>query len=224
MNFHVVRNGCAIAAMINMLSFGASSAPLDSAKIKSQRRIVYVDNVNECSDEWAKLLDEWESNGGGIRDSMWMARQQIEKDKKSRFAKIVRKIWETQKLRNFDGVAFGEWPIPDGAMMETVWKPSRNTGRYMSGILPHDCAELGALRPLFWDRMVIRSRHGKRACEPRYVEVPENLPWDPEPVSSWVIYWLFVRIDVPIRRVLVRTSPDMVCFENGRQWITPLER
>lgn len=224
MSFRMIVNMLAIAAITFTISFDTISASPDPGKVENQKRAIYVDHVNACAADWARLLNEWEGNGGGIHGSVWTAREQIEQDKKSKFAKIVRKIWAAQKVRNFDSVVFGHWPISDDAMTEATYWPSRATSGYMASILPYDCAALGAMRPLLWDRMVIRSRHGKRACEPRYVEMPEKLPWDPEPVSSWILYWLFVRIDTPIKRVLVRTSPDMVCFENGRQWIMPLKK
>ena len=51
-----------------------------------------------CVVAWETLLDDWEQNGGGILASLSQMRVQIESDRISNFARLVRNAWASQKV------------------------------------------------------------------------------------------------------------------------------
>lgn len=209
---------CMISAFLFMcLEVCNASGQHETSGIASpalSMRHVYLE---QCSDSWNHLLMNWEKNGGGIKASLWAARNQIKNDHRSDFAAIVRKIWSLQKIDYNERSDFGSWPITKAHMEAAVWNPGIQADAFIARYMPRECTPLVNLEVLFWNRIVVRS--GSRACEPRYVEIPSQMKWDPSNVSRWTLYWLLVRIDGQNKTPLIREKPDMICFENGRTWI-----
>lgn len=64
---------------------------------------------NSCFSQWNSILDDWLSQGGGLRATVQAAREAIRKDGDSRFATIIRSSWDKQdKISSTNGPSDGE--------------------------------------------------------------------------------------------------------------------
>ena len=136
---------------------------------------------SNCVGSWERLLDEWKSNGGGLRSSMADTRQQIAQDQKSEFANLVRAAWAAQSSGD-NKPELGQWPLPaDSYRSVMAAVPSK-------GFVPRDCAV-----PIYLDNWLFRELgHGARRLD----DMPASLDAaDATSSNHWLLYWLFARID-----------------------------
>ena len=134
-----------------------------------------------CVGSWEKLLDDWKSNGGGIRSSLAETRRQIAQDQGSRFASLVRATWAAQSSGR-NGRELGQWPLPaDSYRSVVIAVPAK-------GLVPHDCEV-----PIYLDNWLYREIGlGER----RLSDMPPSLDAaDATSANHWLFYWLFVRVD-----------------------------
>jgi hypothetical protein len=72
----------------------------------------------ECIAAWTKLVNEWRTSGGGVKRSIAATRAQIESDNVSRFSRIVKRAWKTQRLLGLaKSEPIGAWPISNEALL-----------------------------------------------------------------------------------------------------------
>ena len=133
-----------------------------------------------CVESWERLLDDWKSNGGGLRSSMGETRGQIAQDDSSKFASLVRATWAAQTSSR-NQLDLGQWPIPEGyyRSVAAVVRPE--------SLVPRDCEV-----PIYLDNWLFReSELGER----RLTDMPDSLDAaDATSANHWLLYWLFVRV------------------------------
>lgn len=133
-----------------------------------------------CVVAWETLLDDWEQNGGGILASLSQMRVQIESDRISNFARLVRNAWASQKVAR-DKSQLGALPISDEQYRHATSAVYESAGEFMVD----DCRV-----PIYLDNW-----WNRRIMDRRLVDMPVTVADDPWPKRLWLQYWIFVRLE-----------------------------
>ena len=106
----------------------------------------HFDLMPKCVNAWTALVEEWKLNGGGVKSSINLTRMQLQEDKASKLALIIRKAWAYQKEIGYAEKASetGRWPIVHEDWLVATYAP------YSKSILPLDC------EPTFWLSNILR--------------------------------------------------------------------
>ena len=140
-----------------------------------------------CWNAWGSILDDWKSNGGGLKGSMLATRAQITNDDSSVLAKLVRDARSRQSPLSQDA-AFGSWPISVDAYRSVIFSID---GEHQ---VPKECEAPIWLDGWFWDDL--RFVDGDPLKVRRLSDMPLSIDGDdPHDTTNWIFYWLFVRID-----------------------------
>ena len=175
---------------LTFLLIAAGSSSCSGALTSSDRPLDYAakiwDQQSECVEVWTSLMDSWKANGGGILTSIAATREQIAKDDKSAFARLVRDSWRRQKTGHLRS-QLGQWPISDDSARAV--RESINPG----GLVPKSCRA-----PIWLDDWLFFQiiDDPKQWTVRRLPEMPQSLDaTDHYSASRWLLYWLFVRTD-----------------------------
>jgi len=138
-----------------------------------------------CSNAWVQLLDDWKKNGGGILDSMAATREQISKDQRSDFARLVRESWKAQSQPT--SASFGDWPVPNDNFRIVIFSIDAN------GLVPKACeAPIWQDDWLYFEILTNSESWTVRRLPEMTVGLDAT---DHHSGSNWLFYWLFARID-----------------------------
>lgn len=144
----------------------------------------FAESKANCYSLWQGILAEWHANGGGVKDSLQITRNQISNDRKSKFAEFVRNTWlKQQPDRESQVPKTWSWPIS----LAEFRRVAANTD-YRSLDLPRECQVLDILDSQVWSSELARGPGIAR----RLMETPDNIPWRSPEAQQWTTYWLMV--------------------------------
>ena len=193
----LVRNLLAACSILFVCSCAAATKPNSSAWVAepgddSAHLASAFAQQNECYSAWSRLISDWERNGGGFKESLLAARNQISVDRASAFATIVRDVWSVQSAKGAQIKNFGRWPVSSADTTSVIISPNNAISKTLDQYLPHGCGAFASLYPVIWDKT--HTVVDGKVKVLHFAEMPSGIVWDSYTTPRWVLYWLFVRI------------------------------
>lgn len=167
---------------------GTSVSPASTSNNEGSLINNYNQQVRLCGTAWRKLYNEWIHNGGGIKDSITETREQIASDKKSKFARIIRDVWNSSNDAQAEKNQLWRWPINKIKSR----KISFLFGYISKGYVPKECSDLAWLSSIVWDD--IRFVNGDPLKFQMPSEASANVNWNGYTAPNWILYWLLIKL------------------------------
>ncbi len=184
---HAGRKGL-IAWLIIFISTGVGHAKSDE-DVEPVDMTLYFKSF-KCVEPIEVLFEEWIDNGGGFNTSLRAIREQIKKDKKSRFARLVKQIWKIQDQNGFIETKkpLGHWPLTTNAEAQ-ISMAFRGVDK--SEYFPEHCQK-------YWFGDIINNSFQRKIVNNEIIwsepleEYPQSLDWQNRQSAHWLIHWIFI--------------------------------